>query len=61
MPTTEIRKDTVQKIIDTFTHSLRQHLFSDHDYPQEVTIRTMYKGCTQTLTIKFGDETQEET
>ena len=47
-------------IIEEFTRDLRQHLFSDRSYPQEVTIRTIYEGCTQTLTIHFDENRHRE-
>ena len=42
-----------EKIIEEFKKELNKHLFSDKDYPKEVTIRTLYEGGAQTLIIKF--------
>ena len=55
-----IKNEVKEKIIAEFTRDLRQHLFSDRSYPQEVTIRTIYEGCAQTLTIHFGENKQRE-
>lgn len=56
----EIKNEVEEKIIAEFTRDLRQHLFSDRSYPQEVTIRTIYEGCTQTLTIHFDENRHRE-
>lgn len=55
MPETGIRQEVYQRIINTFSQNLREHLISDKYYPQEVVIRTEYGDCTQILKIRFDE------
>lgn len=42
-----------ERIIAEFVEGLNHHLFSEKSYPKQVTIKTEYPDCMQTLTIKF--------
>ena len=59
MPETGIRQEVYQRIINTFSQNLREHLLSDKHYPHEVVIRTEYGDCTQVLKIRFDDGHRE--
>lgn len=58
MPETGIRQEVYQRIINTFSQNLREHLISDKQYPLEAVVRTEYGDCTQILKIRF-DKHQE--
>ena len=54
-----IADEVREKIIAAFKTDLNQHLISNDDYPLEVTIKTVYKDCKQSLTINFNENMED--
>lgn len=52
----ELQKEVAERIIERFSDDVKKHLFSEKDYPEEVTVKTIYKNGTQYITIKFYEE-----